>query len=120
MPTKTIKIFRLTALIILTILNSLLFIFSLLSGAEMYGGGIKGIIMNSPNALPWLVLFIFIFIAWKWELLGGILIMLLGIFAFFFFHSYETRGYWALFITSLPLIILGGMLVASWYLERRK
>lgn len=116
---KTTKILRYTTRTILITIASLLFVFALLSRAEMYGKGIKGIIMNSPNALPWLVLFIFIFIAWKWELVGGVLIMLLGIFSFFFFHSYEPRGFWELFIISLPLLIFGGMLVGSWYLERK-
>ena len=64
----------------LLIIGVLLFLFALASGADGYGGGIHGIIKNSPNALPWLALLIFLVIAWKWELVGGILITVLGLF----------------------------------------
>jgi hypothetical protein len=31
---------------------------ALLSGSKEYGGELKGIVMNSPNALPWVLVFI--------------------------------------------------------------
>ena len=53
--------------------------FALLSGSETYGGGVEGILKNSPNTLPWLSLLVFNLIAWKWELAGGIAITLFGL-----------------------------------------
>jgi hypothetical protein len=83
------------------------FVFALLSGAEEYGGGLQGLIKNSPNALPWLILLIFVFVAWKWSLAGGIIIIGLGIASIFMF-GIELFGVLAI---SFPLIILGGTLI---------
>jgi len=92
------------------------FIFALLSGAEAYGGGLWGVIQNSPNALPWLLLFVLVYIAWKQELIGGILITGMGVFTIYFFQSY--RDIVVFFGVSVALIVLGLMLIGSWYLHR--
>ena len=57
---KIAKILRYTARTILLFISIFWFVFALLSGAEEYGGGVKGIITNSPNALPWLLLFVLV------------------------------------------------------------
>ena len=77
---KTANIFRNIARYSLLIIGVLIFIFALLSGAEKLGGGIMGIIKNSPNALPWALLLILVYVAWKWELVGGIIVTGLGLF----------------------------------------
>ncbi|MBN2142827.1 hypothetical protein JW711_05865 [Candidatus Woesearchaeota archaeon] len=104
----------------LAVLASLVFIFALLSGAEGYGGGLRGIIMNSPNAIPWLVLLLLIYAASKWELVGGTIITIMGVCTIFAFDFYEPGAWPGLVIISLPLIILGSMLVISWKLKRCK
>ena len=114
--TKLAKYLRNTARTVLLIIASLAFVFSLFSGAEEYGGGLNGVVQNSPNALPWLLLFVLIYVAWKWELVGGVIIALMGVGTIFFFHSYRFPI--VFFVVSLPLIILGGFLVASWYLRK--
>ncbi len=116
--TQLAKYLRYTARTILLIITALVFVFSLLSGSEEYGGGIKGILKNSPNALPWLLLFVFIYVAWKWELVGGAIVALMGVFTVFFFHSYRFPI--VFFVISVPLIILGGFFIASWYLTREQ
>ena len=88
---KTAKILRYIARYTLLIFGVLIFVFALLSGSETFGGGIKGILKNSPNALPWLILLILVVIAWKWELVGGILITLLGILALGFFGIFTAN-----------------------------
>ena len=55
-------------------------VFALLSGTNEYGGGIGGLIKNSPNALPWIVLLGVNYIAWKKEIAGGVIILLIGLF----------------------------------------
>lgn len=102
----------------LLVVFSLVFVFALLSGSGDYGGGIKGIIMNSPNSAPWLVLLVFLFIAWKWELIGGILITLLGFVTMYFF-CFPWKGFEFAFYLSLVIIILGSMLILGWYLTRK-
>ena len=106
---------RWIARIVLTGFGSLVFIFSLLSGAEEYGGGLKGIFYNSPNALPWLFLLIFIYIAWKNEKIGGVLISGMGLFTLFFFDALQTP--FVMFTITLPLLVLGSFFIASWHLR---
>ena len=93
------------------------FVFALLSGSEEYGGGIKGIVLNSLNALPWLLLFVFVYIAWRWELVGGILVIAMGVFTIFFFDVFKSTV--VLFAISIPLIILGILFIINWYINRK-
>ena len=115
---KLAKYLRYIARTILLIVSIFWFVFALLSGAEEYGGGLKGIIMNSPNALPWLLLFLLVRIAWKKELVGGLLISLMGFSTIVFFKTYEHIEVFMLI--SLPLIVLGGFLIASHCLDKDK
>lgn len=108
---KIAKILSYTSKTILVLISSLYFLFALLSGSEKYGGGLKGILMNSPNALPWLLLFVLVYIAWKWKLIGGILIALMGLFTVFFFNTFES--FFAFFVISFPLIVLGSILIIN-------
>ena len=115
---KIAKYLRCTVRTILLVVSIFWFIFALFSGAEEYGGGLKGVLMNSPNALPWLLLFLLIYIAWKKELIGGSLITLMGFLTIFFFKTYEHLLIFMLL--SLPLILLGGSLIVSYYLDKNK
>jgi len=115
---KIARYLRNTARTILIIFASFFFIFALLSGAETFGGGLKGILLNSPNAFPWALLFVLVYVAWKWELVGGSLITLMGLLTLFAFNAFEEL--FALFAISLPLIILGLMLITSWRLTKTR
>jgi hypothetical protein len=75
--------------------------FSLMSGFESSGG-----FNNLPNALPWLVLLIGVFVAFRWEIVGSVLIILYAIFAMIFFGFGIV-----VFIISLPLAILAAILL---------
>jgi len=113
---KLAKYLRSTARTVLLFVSVFWFIFALSSGAEEYGGGLKGVLMNSPNALPWLLLFLLIYIAHKRELIGGSLIVLIGFLTIFFFKTYQHLIVFILI--SLPLILLGGSLIISYYLDK--
>jgi len=115
---KIAKKIRGFSLILLFTLSILLFIFSLLSGAESFGGGVKGIINNFPNTIPWIFLLIAVFIAFKWQLIGGIIILIMGIFTIFFFNASENI--FVLFGISTPLIVLAKLLIITWYLDNTK
>ncbi len=112
------KYLRGTARYTLLVVFSLVFVFALISGSGDYGGGIKGIIYNSPNSAPWLVFLILLFVAWKWELIGGILIILLGFGAMYFF-CFPWKGFEFAFYLSLVIIIFGSFFMFSWYFERK-
>lgn len=108
------------SIMFLLIFGILVFIFSLLSGSEDYGGGLTGIIKNSPNSFPWLLLLVLVYIAWKSKLIGGILLSLFGIGMLYFFgipgHSFQAT---TLIIGSLP-VAFGLLLILSWGLEHEK
>ncbi|MEL6310220.1 MAG: hypothetical protein AAFN11_16495 [Chloroflexota bacterium] len=115
---QTANILRYVARGVLLLVAIFWFIFALLSGAEGYGGGLWGVLRNSINALPWLLLFVFVYVAWKQEMVGGILIIGMGIFTIFFFQSY--RYLVVFFGVSVALITLGLMFVGSWYLRQKR
>ncbi len=118
---KKIKIAKyicyLTRLFLL-VFTILWMLFALLSGAERMGGGIRGIIYNVPNALPWFILLIFVLLAFRWEFIGGIVIILMGFFTLFFFNA--TENHFILWIISIPIIIFGIIFLISWHLSRIK
>ncbi|MBD3247719.1 hypothetical protein GF382_00320 [Candidatus Falkowbacteria bacterium] len=118
-PEKIAKRLRSIARTVLFILALSALVFSLFSGIEEAGGGISGLINNGPNALPWLILFIFVFVAWKWELLGGFLIVAMGVFSIFFFDTFNRDSWPILFIVSLPLLLSGGFLIGAWGLTKK-
>lgn len=114
---KTAKYLRYIARTALLMFSIFWFSFALLSGAEGYGGGLKGILMNSPNALPWLMLFVLVYIVWKWELFGGIFIGVMGLMTILQFDTFESPI--AFLAISLPLVILGLFFILSWYLTKK-
>ena len=115
---KLAKVLRYITRTVLLIISVFWFIFALLSGAEELGGGIIGIVRNSPNALPWLLLFVFVFVAWKWERIGGTIITAMGLLTIFLLDSYKEP--FVFLLISLPLMILGSFLIISWYLTKEK
>lgn len=115
---KFANVFRNIARYSLLIIVILVGLFALLSGSEDYGGGLSGIIKNSPNALPWLLLLVLVVLAWKKELIGGVLIAILGIVMLFFFVINSNNFMWFPFILSLLIIDLGTCFILSWYLRK--
>jgi hypothetical protein len=103
----------------LLIAGTAVFLFALASGAEEAGGGVQGLLKNAPNALPWLALLLFLLLAWKRELPGGILIILTGVALLIFFVLMANRFYFAVLLVTLLIILLGVFFILSWYLRRK-
>jgi len=99
--------------VILLVISVFFFIFSLLSGAVHYGGGIYGVLMNSPNALPWLLLLGLTWFAWKNEKWGGSILLLFGLGSIYFFRVWKHPG--AFFSLSLPIIVVGALFLINHY-----
>jgi len=99
------------------IFGVLIFLFALISGSEAYGGGIDGLIKNSPNALPWAIFLLLIAIAWKWELLGGIFVIATGVYLLFFFKIFSVFNL-APFIIILLVLAIGVFFILSFSLRR--
>ena len=94
---------------ILTILIATIAVFAVFSGAEKYGGGIRGLIKNSPNALPWLLLLVPIIIAWKSEKVGGIVLFILGLGLVYFFNT-GPNFFLTTFLVTCLIPTMGGLL----------
>lgn len=112
------KILRYSARSVLIVTASFWFVFALLSGAEKLGGGIMGVINNSPNAIPFLLLWGIVFIAWKWELVGGILLMSISLLMGVLFDVFQGEGLFALFLIVLPIFLTGLALVIASKLKK--
>ena len=89
--------------------------FGLVSGA---GEGLRGILTNAPNALPGLVFLVSAVIAWRWEAIGGVALLLCGLFVFFFFHI--GKNLFLLLTMALPPLVAGFLFLVSWWEARTK
>ena len=86
-------------------------IFALLSGAAEYGGGLKGIALNSPNAIPWIILLGVVFVAWKWEKIGGYALIAMSIMFAFMFNAIDNPI--VALVLLAPILISGAMFLVS-------
>ena len=96
---------------ILVILFALfLSIFALDIFGEGYGfwGTIVGLFMH---LIPTFALIILLLIAWKWEIIGGILFILLGVFFTIFFDGYEELMQFL--IVCFPVFLVGILFIMS-------
>ncbi|MBN2198152.1 hypothetical protein JW698_03115 [Candidatus Wolfebacteria bacterium] len=114
---KTAKYLRLIARIALLITGIYWFFYGWFTGLDFAEEGIKGLLTHFPNTIPWILLLIFIFIGWKKELVGGIILVLIGFFTIYFFSA-MTQAF-VMIEMSLPLIIFGACLIISWALRRK-
>ena len=109
------KALKVSGLVVGLIFGILIFIFALLSGSEEYGNDFWSLLKNSPNALPWLLFLLIIWLAWKQELMGGLTLIGLGISLLFLFNTFRDFQ-WPSFIVSLIVIFNGYLFVHSWWL----
>lgn len=110
---KTIKNIKLLTGIGLLILGVLVFVFALVSGSEEVG-----LLKNSPNALPWLLLLVLTIYSFKKPVFGGLLIILYGLALVYFFNFRGTNFFLTTFILTMVIPLLGFVILASgYYLE---
>jgi len=93
--------FRMVASIIMYVICMITIPFALFSGAEAFGGGLSGVIRNSPNALPWIGLLLLTFFARKNGRIGGLLLLLLGLGLAYFFNKGPVFNWSVLIVTLL-------------------
>ncbi len=77
------------------------------------------------HMIPSFVLIALLLIAWKWELIGGIIFTLIGLgfSPFIFMHNYNmTHNFWhcinVVLIINLPFVIVGILFIISHYKKR--
>ena len=78
------------------------------------------------HLIPSFALFLFLFIAWKWELAGGIIFMVIGIglTPSLFTGNYRmNHSFWIsmgiIASLTLPFIVVGGLFIMSHYLKKK-
>ncbi|MEI6681390.1 MAG: hypothetical protein WCO44_02120 [Bacteroidota bacterium] len=76
------------------------------------------------HLIPTYVLVLFLVIAWKWELIGGsiLIILALGLTPFIYSHNYNMNHSvgWSLFIIMMinfPFILTGGLFIISHFMK---
>lgn len=79
------------------------------------------------HLVPSLILLIVLLIAWKWELVGGIIFIVIGLSLspFIFFHNYKmNHSIWMslgiISIITLPFIIAGILFVISHFRRKKE
>lgn len=116
---KGLERFLLIARLILTFIVMTIISFAVISGSQDYGGGIQGILKNSPNALPWIPLLLGLVLAWKSAYWGGILFTILGVAALLVFTTGPVF-FPITFAVLLSIPMLGIGLIVAGRLEKSK
>lgn len=97
------------------ILISFALVFAIIMGANDLGDGVKGLIKNAPNMLPWLLPLGAIIWAWKNEKSGGIALTLIGIGLVYFFNFSGPNFWVATFALTMLFPIMGILFILSSY-----
>jgi len=103
--------------ITITTISILVFIFALFSGAESFGGGVIGIIKNSPNSLPWLLLFLLSRLAHRHSRIGGLILMVIPL-VFLIFSSFHQKDILVFSIIFAPIFLSGLFFFISSYFKK--
>jgi hypothetical protein len=80
----------------------------------------------SIHLIPTYILIIFLVIAWKWELAGGVILILfaLGLTPFIYTHNYQmNHSVWIslsiIMMINFPFILTGGLFIFSHFMKKR-
>lgn len=78
------------------------------------------------HLIPSFILLAFLIIAWKWELIGGIIFMVigLGLSPVIFTYNYKmNESVWMslgiIMAITIPFVIVGGLFIASHFLRKK-
>ncbi len=117
MPINIANFLRTVARMGVLLLGVTMISVSIFTGALKYGITIANILRNLPEALPWFLLLFTLLLAWEYELMGGILLLLLGLGGVFYM---QTSNHASLPQTSIMLavIIFAFLFILSWLIRR--
>ena len=99
----------------LVIINSILLLFGFFSGARR-----GDFVSSAMNTLPWLIVGIFTVFAFIKPFVGGCCVTIAGIMSVIMFDFYVKGHMIGLFIVAMPLIIVGSLLMYSYFLSRKQ
>jgi hypothetical protein len=78
------------------------------------------------HLIPTYILIFFLFIAWKWELIGGVILIILslGFTPLIYFHNYQmNHSVWmsllVILMINFPFMLTGVLFITSSFLRKR-
>lgn len=79
------------------------------------------------HLIPSFVLLAFLIVAWKWELIGGIIFTVIGVglSPFIFLHNYNVNHFsvgeclFLLLMINFPFVVVGVLFMVSHYLKKK-
>ena len=78
------------------------------------------------HLIPTYILILFLVVAWKWEIIGGLILMAfaLGFSPFIYFHNYQmNHSVWislsVILMINFPFILTGALFVWSYFLKKK-
>jgi len=95
-----------TALVVVTLFW---IIFGIITNAQSEGG-LSSIFDSFMSILPWLAIIVLWFVAWRWEIIGGLLTIAFSIYMAFYLGVFEGGSTEGLMIIT-PLAMTGFMFV---------
>lgn len=102
----------------LLILSLVMSILAYLSGADEISINADDPVQSIPNALPWAALLVVSIIAWKNDVLGGFLVILVGGWLVYFFNFDGANFLLLTFALTMLAVLFGIILVISGYAMR--
>jgi hypothetical protein len=78
------------------------------------------------HLIPTYILILFLVVAWKWELVGGLILMAfaLGFSPSIYFHNFQmNHSFWeslsVILMINFPFILIGALFILSHYLKKK-
>ena len=90
---------------------------AIFSGAIRSGITIANILNHLPDALPWILLLFTLILAWEYELIGGIIMLLLGLGGLYYFQA-SSQGIISEAMLMWAIILFAVLFILSWSIRQ--
>ncbi len=90
---------------------------AIFSGAIRSGITIANMLSHLPDALPWTLLLFTLILAWEYELVGGLVILVLGLGGLYYFQASST-GLISEVILMWAITSFGILFIMSWFIRQ--
>ncbi|MCD6091355.1 MAG: hypothetical protein J7J72_07625 [Bacteroidales bacterium] len=90
---------------------------AIFTGAINYGITIDNILRNLPDAIPWFLILVTLYLAWEFELIGGLIMLGLGLGGIFYMQASNDATIPQLTIM-IAITIFAVSFIVSWSLRQ--
>ena len=92
---------------------------AIFTGALNYGITIDNILRNLPDAIPWFLLLVTLYLAWEYELIGGLVMLALGLFGYYLnIYSHSSAPIQS--IIMLSITVFAALFIMSWLFRQTR